>query len=561
MYEDAFPGVGLCGRTERVEDGDTMTYGIALDIGTSGLRCQAIDIDTKETISTAMSSRHPVPGMNVIDHVNFAMDAGPDVANGLMIRAINSLFGLLEIDLSKVSRIAVCGNPFQLSIFQNIEIRDLAYAGKSMIERLGITPPDRNGAVVKASDLGIKGIDADVLIPPAVTHEIGADAMAMLTETGALEAEGTKIVVDYGTNAEMALLHGGNIFTGSAAAGPALEGQQIKEGMLAAPGAISNIEIRKNGWTCYVLDDALLPREGDTVDPATGGIVSEGEMHGKAVGITGTGVVAAIACGFDSGLVSGSKINTPDGLLHLQNNICIDSKDVDEAGKAIGAIRAGCLTLMIEAGIWVDDVKTAYMSGASGLYVDAKKAQRIGMVAPGATEIIQYGNTSIMLARKMITGERTMDELREMTKMLRAKHCMFASSKEFKDIYSIEISLWSYGMPWSAYNDMMDVYGLQHVPLEPAESRSERKSATDLPELKGKKVSILKNAGVELIGTVEGCVSCGICVGECPESAIEVDDAVITVNSERCMGTACKRCEMACPKKVLQIKKLKIKKN
>ncbi|MCL1984065.1 MAG: methylamine methyltransferase corrinoid protein reductive activase, partial [Methanomassiliicoccaceae archaeon] len=523
-----------------------------------GLRCQAIDLETKETISTAMTSRHPVPGMNVIDHVNFAMDTGQDVANDLMLRAINDLFGLLNVDLKKVSKIAVCGNPFQLSIFQNIEIRDLAYAGKSMIERLGIKPPDRNGAIVKAGDLGIKGIDADVMIPPAVTHEIGADAMAMLTETGVLEKEGTRIVVDYGTNAEMALLHEGNIFTGSAAAGPALEGQQIRDGMLAAPGAISNVEITEKGWKCYVLDDALLPVEGDTVDPATGNIIEKGEMHGKAIGITGTGVVAAIACGHDSGLVKGAQVGTPDGTLHMQDGVSIDSKDIDEAGKAIGAIRAGCLTLMIEAGVWVEDVGTAYMSGASGLYVDAKKAQKIGMVTAGAKEMIQYGNTSIMLARKMVTGERSMEDLREMTKQLRAKHCMFASSQVFKDIYSVEISLWSYGMPWSAYNDMMDVYGLKHVPTEPVDSISERRSATDLPELRGKKVEILHTTGVDLVANVEGCISCGKCVKECPESAITENGKVITVRSDRCMGTACKRCEMICPKQVMRIKDLRI---
>jgi len=538
-----------------------MRYGIALDIGTSGLRCQALDLETNETISAAMSSRHPIPGMNVIDHVNFAMDLGRDTANHLMIKAVNDLFKLLNIDLSKVELIAVCGNPFQLSLFQNIEIRDLAYAGKSMMEKLGITPPDRNGAVVKASDLGITGMNADVMIPPAVTHEIGADAMAMLTETDVLEKEGTRVVVDYGTNAEMALLHGDNIFTGSAAAGPALEGQQIGRGMLAAPGAISDIEIKENGWLCHVLDESLTPKEGDTVDPATGKVIAKGEMHGKATGITGTGVVAAIACGFDSGTLEGSKICTPDGSLHLQDGICITPKDADEAGKAIGAIRAGYLTLMTEAGIWIDDVRTAYMSGASGLYVDAKKAQKIGMVTPGAFEMIQYGNTSIMLARKLITGERTMDELRDMTKKLRAKHCMFASSQAFKDIYSIEISLWSYGMPRSAYNDMMDVYGLQHIPSEPVASKALRKSAADLPDMDGKKVSIMHSIGVELIGTIEGCTSCGKCVKECPEHAIKIENAAATVNSGRCMGTACKRCEMNCPERVLNLKKLEIKKN
>ncbi len=47
-----------------------MRYGIALDLGTSGFRTQAIDLDTKETVATAITERHPIPGMNVIDHVN-----------------------------------------------------------------------------------------------------------------------------------------------------------------------------------------------------------------------------------------------------------------------------------------------------------------------------------------------------------------------------------------------------------------------------------------------------------------------------------------------------------
>lgn len=100
-----------------------MRYGIALDLGTSGFRCQAVEIDSKETVATAITERHPIPGMNVIDHVNFAMKSGEDVANGLTITAVNNLFKELAIDLSKVEVVAVCGNPFQLSLFQNIEIR------------------------------------------------------------------------------------------------------------------------------------------------------------------------------------------------------------------------------------------------------------------------------------------------------------------------------------------------------------------------------------------------------------------------------------------------------
>ncbi len=237
-------------------------YCIALDIGTSGLRCQALDMATGETIATSITQRHPIPGMNVIDHVNFAIQSGEDVANGLMIGAVNQLFSTLGIDLSKVRRVGVSGNTFQLSLFENIEIRDLAYAGKNMLKDLGVVPPERNGRVMKASELGILGMpDAELIIPPAVTHEIGADAIAMLKMTNILSEKEPVIVVDYGTNAEMALIVDGKIFTGSAAAGPALEGQQLERGMLAAPGAICDVNIHKEGWKCTVLDDAMVDRK------------------------------------------------------------------------------------------------------------------------------------------------------------------------------------------------------------------------------------------------------------------------------------------------------------
>ena len=535
-----------------------MRYAIALDLGTSGFRCQAIDIESNETVSTAITTRHPIPGMNVMDHVNFAMESGSDVANGLMIQTVKNLFKLLRIDLNGVERVAVCGNPFQLSLFQNIEIRDLAFAGKSMLERLGVVPPKRDGDIIPAVSLGLDSVpNAEVLIPPAVTHEIGADAMAMLLETGVIDTKDTCIVVDYGTNAEMALIHEGQIFTGSAAAGPALEGQQIKDGMLAAPGAISDIEITGKGWLCWVLDESFKPLKGDTVDPVTGHVAEKGEMHGRAVGITGTGVIAAIACGMKSGLISGSKISCPGGRIALQDGVSIYSKDVDEAGKAIGALRSGFLTLMLEAGIWVEDVPVAYMSGASGLYVDAEKAQAVGMVTPCAKKIIQLGNTSILLARREAKGMISLDDLRRIAQNLRARHCMFASSQAFKDIYSIEISLWSYGMPQSAYNEMMDVYGLPDLPA-PIAAEHRRVSHTDLPEVDSG-IEILNESGVRIGGTIEGCISCGSCAEECPESAIEMDGDVIDIRSDLCMGTACKRCERICPEKVLHIKQLRIK--
>ena len=51
--------------------------GIALDLGTSGFRAQAIDLEQDgQILSTAVTSRHPLPGANVIDHLHFALEIG-----------------------------------------------------------------------------------------------------------------------------------------------------------------------------------------------------------------------------------------------------------------------------------------------------------------------------------------------------------------------------------------------------------------------------------------------------------------------------------------------------
>lgn len=540
-------------------------YGVALDLGTSGFRAQAIDLENGKTVSTAITVRHPLPGANVMDHVNYAIEAGEGEGNKLIISTVDRLVRRLQIDPRSIVRVAVCGNPFQLSLFQNIEVRDLAYAGRRKLEALKVVPPKRDGDVIPASDLGLHlGEAAEVIIPPAVGHEIGADALAMLLMTGALEEKGPCMVIDYGTNAEMALVADGQIFTGSAAAGPALEGQEVQMGMLAAPGAISDVNMSEEGWTCSVLDDEFMPVMGDTVDPTIGKRIMSGPMHGRSKGITGTGVVAALSCGLAAGLIVPPKIGTADHAIHLQDGIMINERDVSEAGKAIGAIRAGYLTLMNLAGVGIMDVRTAFMSGATGIYVDAIKAQRLGLVPIGADRIVQVGNTSLSLAREMVMRPEKLDELRTFARGLRSTHCMFATSETFKNIYSIELSLWTYGMPMSAYNDMLDIYSLPHMPLEPTPNvAAVKRMDRDIPDLGPLGIAILPRIGVELCCTVPGCTRCQKCVDSCPEDALDISfeegGSVVSIRSELCAGTACRRCEMACPSKVLHLSGTKAK--
>jgi len=228
--------------------------GIAMDLGTSGFRAQAVDLAAGEVLITVITARHPLPGANVMDHLNFAVEVGLSTAHDIVVDAVNQVIGQQGVPLNEVARVAVCGNPIQLSLFEEIEIRDLAYAGDRKKRALGVVPPDRGGRVLPAERIRNLGLPprTTVYIPPAVKHEVGADALAMMLLSGMLDTPCIALATDYGTNAEMALKVGNEIFTGSCAAGPALEGQHIAMGMLAAPGAVADVSPEGGGWRSMV---------------------------------------------------------------------------------------------------------------------------------------------------------------------------------------------------------------------------------------------------------------------------------------------------------------------
>lgn len=534
--------------------------GIAIDIGTSGLRAQSIDLSTNRIIGTAITMGHPIPGANVMDHLDFAIDTGASVARNLIMGSLNRLLERLHIDLRHVERVAVCGNPIQLSLFQDIEIRDLAYSGERAKKKLGVDNIRRDSKVVEAGSLNLNvNPEAEVFIPPAVKHEIGADALAMMYKTDFLTTSEIAMVTDYGTNAEMALKIGDDIITGSAAAGPAIEGQHVKKGMLAAPGAISDISPERNGMLrTHVLDRDLLKRRGALVDPDTGEVHEEGDYHAR--GITGTGVIALVSTGIDTGLMSPGKIHNSEKLVRLQKGMDFSQEDLREVGKTIAAFTAGHMTLTQETGISLKDIKTMYMTGASGTYVDAMKAMKLGLVPGTVEKVMQVGNTSLALACDIVRDPGMLDFLQETADSIRAKHLMFAESKVFENAFAVEMGVWVQGMPFDQEAGMLKHFGLEPRPPLNTTPHIVRILERDIHDLGVHGLTVMESVGTVLKGELEGCTSCRRCIESCNEDAITIMEtdgrSYVEVMTGRCMGTACRRCERACKSKVLKLHNL-----
>jgi len=510
---------------------------IALDIGTSGIRGQLLDIGSGKVLRTCITSRNPIPGSNVMDHMSFAIDHGLNIAHDILLSAVHTVTSFLTGD--KVDRIAVCGNPIQLSLFEGRDIRDLAYAGENKLRNENIKIQDRSGHTFEGSSLGFR--DTEIIIPPAVKHEIGADALAMMLKSGFLDDD-MCMVTDYGTNAEMALKVGDRIFTGSAAAGPAMEGQQIRHGMIAGPGAVSDLVRTPMGWQTKVLDDTLGLRNGPLIN-----IRSDMTSKGDVVpsGITGTGVVAMIYAAMQDGRVEDSVIrNDP---IRIMRGMDFNTADLKEAGKAIGAIRAGHMTLMYEAGVSPEQITTMYMAGATGTYVDPVKSQAVGLIIPDCRKVRQVGNTSLELAKDLALHPEMMSELNELKDELVTRHTMFASSPVFSDLYVYEYGYWNDGMPLRRYRRALEGYGLEGYLDRTSEMSIEKVCDRDIRDI-GDSLDMI-DLGTSMHAGWD-CSRCMRCVDICPEDALSFDSGTFTIRTGRCLGTACRRCESTCPENI-----------
>lgn len=343
----------------------------------------------------------------------------------------------------------------------------------------------------------------------------------------------------------MALIHEGTIYTGSAAAGPALEGQQIKYGNLASPFVISDVEFEGKNIRNYVLDADMDTVKAQLINPDNGDIIEEDSI--KAKGITGTGVIAIIEAGMKTGIIQLPKINTPDHILYLQDKIKFFESDVEAAGLAIGAIRAGHLALCNAAGVEVADVKKAYMSGAAGTYMDAVKAHQVGMVPYNVEEVIQIGNTSLIVAREILLSEDRLWELQDIAGKIVSNHVMFATDPAFKEAYIQEISYWGEGMPFKMLKKFLKKKGLPQIDLPEGEVSVNKVVEKDIPVLGPEGLQVIEQVGTYLTMKVD-CPECEKCIKVCPNDAITMDsEGIVMISSDLCDGANCKRCINACP--------------
>lgn len=337
-------------------------YLAAFDIGTTTVVCFLMAPDGKELAVESMLNPQQPFGADVVSRIQRSMKGDRDALTSV-IRS--GMCDLLErccekagIQPKEIGVVSVVGNPCMQQLFFGMKVDNLA--------AVPFAPAITKTDIFSAKEYLPLCENACLLVVPDISGYVGADTMGCVLATRMYEAEGTVLLVDIGTNGEMVLAHGGRMVACSTAAGPALEGANIRFGMRGSVGAIDHVT--KSG--CTVI----------------GG--------GEAVGICGSGLIDAVAVMLEKGILNKrGRVQTEDHNYSLTDKIYLTQDDIRQVQMAKGAIAAGIHLMADYLGITVCDIDRVILAGAFGSFMNPDSACRIGLLPEELQgKIIAAGN-------------------------------------------------------------------------------------------------------------------------------------------------------------------------
>jgi uncharacterized 2Fe-2S/4Fe-4S cluster protein (DUF4445 family) len=382
-----------------VHPGDTadQNYSIAMDIGTTTVYGQLLDLNTGQVLAENGDFNAQMSyGEDVINRIVHAEKGnGLEELNKAVLKTINSINDKLVkkagIDPDCISTITIAGNTTMTQLLLKINPR---YIRRSpYVPACTLFPP------FKASELGIElGPHVQALVYPAVSSYVGGDIVAGVMGSLMYREEEITLYIDVGTNAEIVIGNKDWMACAACSAGPAFEGGGMKFGMRADKGAIED----------FSLDPV-------TLEPM---VLTVGQK--KPRGICGSGLITAIAVMFEMGVidnrgkfnpeVDSTRIRENDGIMEyvlawaeetdIGRDVTLQEPDVDNLIRAKGAIYSGCMTLLNEIGLSINDLDRIMIAGGFGSYIDLEKAMTIGLLPEmDADKITFVGNGSMMGAK------------------------------------------------------------------------------------------------------------------------------------------------------------------
>ncbi len=343
---------------------------LCLDIGTTTLALSLVSLDETAIIRTVTA---PNPqrafGADVISRIDHCTKHGVKdlqkvLLNALspMVESLLSFFGLTGVDTMYVA-----GNTTMLHLFFSVDCASLGvspYTPAFLEERTG-----------SGESLGLPQI-GKITSLSGISAFVGADIVAGMEYVGLPSPGKWRILLDLGTNAEIALFNNEKILCTAAAAGPCFEGANISCGMSASAGAI-----------CAYSSDGEVTVIGG----------------GAAKGLCATGLIDAIAEGVRRGDIDETGFLEEDPL-PIFGTVALTGQDIREFQLAKSAIRAAMECLVSRAGITFDDVEGLYIAGGFSAGLNVKNAAFVGLIPEELSAKFRGVNNASLLGTVKYAG-------------------------------------------------------------------------------------------------------------------------------------------------------------
>ena len=373
------------------EEGGTIAA--AVDIGTTTIAMSAVDIGSGRILETSTGINHQRSwGADVISR----MEASNQGKGALLQKSIRADLDLLreELGLAQDARMVISGNSTMEHLLQGLSC-----------ETLGVAP-------YTPVDISLHEYE-NMTILPGISTFVGADIVSGIVACGIDQSEEICILVDLGTNGEMAIGNCNRIISASTAAGPAFEGGNISCGVAGIPGAVSSVEIT----------------DGEARVETIGGL--------PPVGLCGTGVLETVYELLKEELVDEAGLLDDeyfDDGFPVAEGIVFTNKDVREVQLAKSAVRAGLEVLLEEYGADYDQIGKLYIAGGFGQKINLEKAVGIGLLPEELLDrMVPVGNSSLAGAVMAACDPSVLERMRAVGE--NAEETALAENPLFSDLY------------------------------------------------------------------------------------------------------------------------------
>ena len=417
---------------------------IAIDIGTTTIAFQLLSLSGQvlQTV-TAINSQRKY-GADVISRIQASVDGKKaELQNNIRKDLQQGITALLESggkDFSLIKKISIACNTTMSHLLMGYDC-----------ESLGLYPfTPVNIDFIRGSTEEIMGFvsNAEVVILPGISTYVGGDIVSGLYACGFHDTDEISLLVDLGTNGEMAVGNRERLLVASTAAGPAFEGGNLTWGKGSVAGAICSVRIEEGKIGTDLAQEGPLG-----ICLPDGRQVYIETIKGKApVGICGTGVVEAISEMLREGIIDEMglldeeyfEVGFPLAITKNGEQIVITQKDIRELQLAKAAVRAGIETLCLRYGVAKEQVSKVYLAGGFGYRLDAEKAMAIGMLPEEfAGKIEAVGNSSLAGAGKFLwdaLGVKSLENASEPKEILQkivsiSEEIGLSTDKDFNELY------------------------------------------------------------------------------------------------------------------------------